>query len=59
MGDENQILSRRIQGLEPEAPPTPRDYIPLKPHMEEEEIHSETGSIPQEEEQLEGHVKTI
>ena len=59
MGDENQRQSRRLQGLELEAPPSPRDYIPLEPHIEEEEIHSKIGSILKEEEQLEGHVETI
>ena len=53
MGDENKRRYRILQGLEPEALPSPRDYIPLEPHMEEEEIHSEMGSIPQIEEQLE------
>jgi hypothetical protein len=59
MGDENQRRSRRLQGLEPESPPSPGDYIPIEPHMEEEEIHSEAGSIPQVEEHVEGQIKTI
>ena len=59
MGDENQRRSRRLQGLDPESPPSLGDYIPIEPHLEEEEIHSEMGSIPQEEEQLEGHVEII
>ena len=59
MGDEDQRRSRRLQGLDPESPPAPGDYIPIEPHLEEEMIHFETGSIPQEEEQLEGHVEII
>ena len=49
MGDENQRRSRRIQGLGPEEPPSPRDFIPLETHMEEE-VHSEMERILQVEE---------
>ncbi len=59
MGDENQRRSRRLQGLDPESPSAPGDHIPIEPHLEEEGIHYEMGSIPQEEEQLEGHVEII
>ncbi len=59
MGDENQRKSRRLQGLDPESPSAPEDHIPIEPHLEEEGIHYEIGSIPQEEEQLEGHVEII
>ena len=41
MGEKTQRRSKRLQGLEPEAPPSPRDYIPLEPHLEEEEIKAE------------------
>ena len=59
MREENQRRSRRIQGLGPEAPRSPIDLLPIEPHMEEEEVHSKMGSIPQLEEHIEGHVETI
>ena len=45
--------------MDPESPPSIRDYIPLEPHLEEEATHYETENIPQEEQKLEGHVEVI
>ena len=61
MGEENRRQSRRIQGLEPKTSqaPSPRDLPNIETHMEEEETHSETRSIPPLEEHIEGHVETI
>ena len=45
--------------MDPESPSAPEDHIPIEPHLEEEGIDYEMGNIPQEEEQLEGHVEVI